>query len=107
MEEHLYIHVLVHKLEVVRFTTDPNEGGVEKLAVAEQFPQFGMVPAHRLCLSDMDGGEVETHNNMADPHSFFFVKGWSRMYAAYSVLLCCYERDDFLQAGRKGVECNY
>lgn len=70
--------------------------------MADLLPQVGMVPPHRLRLSDMDGGEVETHSLMADPHSFIFVKGWSRMFAAYTVLLCCYERDDFLQAGTEG-----
>lgn len=70
--------------------------------MAEQQPRFGIEPAHSLRLADLDGGEVEHHLGMAEPHSFFLVKGWSRMFAAYTVLLCCFEKEEFIQARDAG-----
>ena len=77
--------------------SNPDEGGVERLTISALRPQMGGSPEHSLCLSDLDGSEVEDVN-FADPHSFMVVKGWTRMFCCYAVLLCCQQQPGFLEA---------
>ena len=77
--------------------SDPDKGGVERLTISALRPQMGACPDHKLCLSDLDGSEVEDVN-FADPHSFMVVKGWTRMFCCYIVLLCCQQQPGFLEA---------
>ena len=85
--------------------TDPDEGA-EKITISSLWPDFGISPKHQLSLSDLDGAEVE-EVGLADPHSFMIVKGWTRMFCLYTVLLCCQQQPGFLEARPINSECLY
>ena len=69
---------------------------MEKLSIAPFLPEQER-PLHNLTLEDLSGNEIESVD-MAAPHSFMIVKGWTRMFCAYTVLLCCYQVPGFREA---------
>ena len=78
----------------LRFATDPNIAGTEKLAVAEK-PSTLTNPMPALRATDIS----DEAKGFLDPMACFHVKGWTRSRCALTVLLHCYENPDVLQAG--------
>ena len=76
-----------------RFGTDANVGGCEKLSVALPSPgTMRDVPKVPL-------GEIISTDDLMPPMSIFMVKGWTRAISALTVMACCFEMEDFYQAG--------
>lgn len=82
----------------VRFLSDPDLGGTEKVTIADPIP--GVAPKHLLRLEDLELGD-EVADTMSAPHSYILVKGWTRMFCAYTVMLCSQQVPEFLQASRR------
>lgn len=79
------------ELIALRFLTDANKAGVEKLAVSAVKPEMLSTPPIRFSSFD--------HGDLLAPMSIFLVKGWSRCVAAVVLMLYAYESpEDVLQA---------
>ena len=70
----------------------------EKVTIADPIP--GVAPKHLLSLEDLELGD-EVADTMSAPHSYILVKGWTRMFCAYTVMLCSQQVPEFLQASRR------
>ena len=79
----------------LRFQSDPNLGGVEKLSVSVMRPEIGLrapfMVEPREVAPDIDGGTLA-------PLSAFMIKGWTRSYVAMSIMLCAWENAEFNEA---------
>ena len=82
-----------------RFLTDADMGGVEKLSITAPRAEYGMVSEHVLSASEITPDSPD----LLDAHGLIFVKGWSRAISALTVMLCCFEQTEFLQAGFCGA----
>ena len=89
----------MHLRWVLRFLTDSNLGGVEKLTVC--------LPAGNMCQGRTTlkpGDVVTTALDTADvsqyvpPMGLFLVKGWTRSLACMCVLACAWENPAFFEA---------
>ena len=78
----------------LRFLTDPNLGGTEKLLVG--LPAEGMMTT-RPSLSAADVSPCLQHN-LINPCGLMIVKGWTRCFAAMTVMLACYENLELYEA---------
>ena len=92
----------VHILFSFRMKTNADQAGGERIAISRLYPEFGAVPSVELGLDVFDGAEVEP-SGMLKPHGCFVVKGFTRMFCANLVLLCCYQCPDFMKAR---VQCH-
>ena len=79
----------------LRFATDPNLGGVEKLSVSKPCPGM-MVGVPSLSVTDVV--DDETSQGIIPPLGVLFVKGWTRGMAALAVMACAYADPEFLKA---------
>lgn len=81
---------------VLRFSTDPDTPGTEKLAVAEILPAY--ISGTRPSFSAVD--ICQESKSLLAPMSLFHVKGWTRACCAITCLLHAYTSpDEVLQAG--------
>lgn len=72
--------------------TDPNVGGVEKLTISQHQPDLAGKPPF-----DMSTVEVAPESTgCLPPLGCFMVKGWTRCVCALTVMLACYESEEFL-----------
>ena len=79
----------------MRFQTDPNIPGTEKLAVRSRFaPQNDEERLWTVSSQDLGASA-----GLAPPMCVFNVKGWTRSLTASLILLCAFECDDFMKAG--------
>ena len=85
-------HVTVIQL---RFQTDANQGGVEKLTVS--MPVSGMMQG-RPGLAASSVTSVPDADQLVGPCGLLMVKGWTRSVALFRVLGHCYEEEEFLKA---------
>jgi len=76
-----------------RFTTDANLGGVEKITVTSASLVQSMADVPRFAVT-----EVQTDSTLLPPLAPFCVKGWTRVVAASALMVCCWQKPDFLQA---------
>ena len=83
----------------LRFTTDANLGGVEKLSITSTRPSLGLEPAFDILATEVD----DAYSGLLQPQQFVYVKGWSRSIAALCVMLCHREDKDFAEAGSADV----
>ena len=87
--------------ERLRFATDPNLAGTEKLAVAAIEPSFLALGRARPALQATDiVGDEGVGKDMLGPMSVFNVKGWTRSVCAITVLLHGFEDQDAVKAGQ-------
>ena len=77
----------------MRFCTNPDRPGTEKLVVSDIHPEILTSPRVMLRCADIcvDG---KKHVNLLPPMSLFLVKGWSRCVAAVACLLHAYEEPE-------------
>lgn len=78
----------------LRFQTNADIPGVEKLAVTSVKTEFLVSPLETINTTDFclsEGGFLGTN-------SVFFVKGWSRSVAAITCMLHAYEMPDAFEA---------
>lgn len=81
--------------EALRFATDPNLGGTEKLTIAK--PCSGMMgDVPKIKVTDVVSDPAFRH--VIPPLSIAFVKGWTRGMAAIAIMACAYEDKAFLEA---------
>ena len=78
----------------LRFLTDADLGGVEKLTITLPRAEYGMISDNVLSASEVTAGGAD----LLDAHGLIFVKGWSRAVSALTVMLCCFEQTEFLEA---------
>ena len=81
---------------VLRFLTDADTPGVEKLAVCSLEKVRRMRTSERLW--NIDSTWIEAEKGLAPPMAVFNVKGWSRSLAAVAIMMCAYEKEDFRKA---------
>ena len=88
--------IAIHGME-----TNSDNPGVERIAVSTLRPDAGCVPPFILNVTDVLDKETLAHggDKLLDPHGVFLVKGYTRTYCMYLVLLCAYELPEFLEAG--------
>lgn len=74
----------------LRFATDPDQPGVEKVAVSEIKKEYLEKPR-----PTFDGSDISPEaSKLLQPQSCFFVKGWTRSVCCITVLLHAYESPD-------------
>ncbi|CAK9100234.1 Uncharacterized protein SCF082_LOCUS46915, partial [Durusdinium trenchii] len=56
-----------------------------------------------VCL-DITDVSKDVDKGMLPPHSVFLVKGWTRSVCANTILACCWEMSEFLEAGLQDLE---
>lgn len=79
---------------ILRFQTDANLGGVEKLSISEMRPDFGCRPPF-----DMSTVEIAPEcAGLLAPLGAFMVKGWTRCVCAVTCMLAAYESEEFRAA---------
>ncbi len=78
---------------MLRFNTDSNLGGVEKLCISGAVAGMNKSKPAITCL---DVGAQDAA--LIGPMSLIYVKGWTRSVAALAVMLAAFENDDMLQA---------
>ena len=81
-------------LRMLRFQSDPNLGGVEKLSISAMRPDIGMAPPHKISAQEVS----EHYSGYVDPIGAFMVKGWTRSFCAMTVMLCGWQNPAFLEA---------
>ena len=74
--------------------TDSNQGGTEKIAICGTLNDVKAKGAIRIRTDEL---APESHGLVA-PNSIFYVKGWTRSFCAWVVMLCSYECPQFLAA---------
>ena len=84
----------------LRFQTNPDAGGVEKLTISAPRREFKLASPWELQVEDISPESA----GLLAPHDLIFVKGWSRSLAALTVALCGWEDATFLEA-RPGLAC--
>lgn len=88
--------------DALRCTTDTDKhAGVERLAVSSLRPDLGLMPPVCLDITDVS---KDVDKGMLPPHSVFLVKGWTRSVCANTILACCWEMSEFLEAGLQDLE---
>ena len=86
--------------DCLRFSTDPNNPGTEKLAVAAIEPSFLVSAPARPTLQATDiVADEGVGKDLLNPMSVFHVKGWTRSVCAITVLLHAFKDQDALKAG--------
>ena len=76
----------------LRFITNPDVPGTEKLAVCRDFrPRDFRCP--------LKSRDITAVGDLAPPMCVFNAKGWTRSLAATAVLRLAYEKNEFMQAG--------
>lgn len=80
----------------MRFLTNPDVPGTEKLAISSFRTEKGVKPPFPL-----KAEQVGYPANSLAPQSAFMVKGWSRSMAAWTILLAAYEDKEFAEVGPK------
>ena len=82
----------------LRMLTNSDMGGVERITVSTQRPQFNAKPRHTISLYDLsaDGHSVQT--GLIPPHGLFIVKGWTRMVCCYTVMAAAFLSPEILKA---------
>lgn len=78
----------------LRFVTDSNVGGVEKLTVCL------LPPTMYVNRPVMKAADISNDGGLCDPFTLLFVKGWTRSLGAVAVMLAAFENDDLLKADR-------
>ena len=86
-----FLGVIVVRAFNLRFLTDANQGGTEKISIC------GALNDVKAAKATIRTDEVtpESHGLVA-PSSIFYVKGWTRSFCAWVVMLCSYESPEFL-----------
>lgn len=83
-------------LTALRFNSDPNAGGGEKIMVS--LPTGGLVASKpSVHASDISPTLMDVSHVVA-PISLLQVKGWTRSLALYAVMAACYEEEELLKA---------
>lgn len=77
----------------LRFATDSDVGGVEKLTACL------MPPNMYVNRPVMKAADISNDVELCDPFTILFVKGWTRSLGALTVMLAAYENEDILKAG--------
>ena len=86
------------RILLLRFQTDPNIPGTEKLAISAIRKDLVTHPQPSFRPSDLSGDDATS--SMLEPMSVFLVKGWTRSLCAIVCLAHCYENpDEILKAG--------
>ena len=78
----------------LRFLSDSNVPGVEKLAVCGRFGES----ASDKRIWSLTSSSLGAATDLAPPMCVFNIKGWSRTLAAVAILRCAYENEEFMKA---------
>ena len=78
----------------LRFTTNADTPGVERLAISHVRRDFGLHPSHMLTAAEV----TETATSLLGPQTLFCVKGYTRSLAAFTVMVACRECPPILEA---------
>lgn len=77
----------------LRFLSNPDRPGTEKLAITALRPEAGIVPPHNISASD-----IGVDADVLAPMNCMMVKGWSRSLAALTVMTCLWKCEKFQKA---------
>ena len=83
----------------LRFVSDANQGGTEKVSICGSLSDV-KVPKPSIRTDEL---APESHGLMA-PGTVFYVKGWTRSYCAWVVMLCAYDCPEFLAAWPRDLQ---
>lgn len=89
------IHQLGQLICMHGLKTNPDEIGVERLAISQVRPEYGMAPEFSFSSSEIS----EEVAHLMNPHSVMFCKGWTRNLCLQIVLLLAWQNPDFFEAG--------
>lgn len=76
----------------LRFVTDSNVGGAEKLSVCL------LPPTMYVNRPVMKAADISNDGGLCDAFTLLFVKGWTRSLGCVAVMLAAFENDDLLKA---------
>ena len=89
--------------QVVRFCSDPNQPGTEKLAICRPFQNK---PGDQRLWS-LESADVGGQPDWAPPMCVFNIKGWTRSLAATVILRSAYENPEVLKVPPCNPSCSF